>query len=204
MKRSRHTVNISRPGSFRAEDKVILSYGPQDAVDYFNRLGYKVNSVRKGDFVNCKPQGGWHVDRAVLREAIAELDLKWPVRIKQGNSQGGQRGVHRLRHEAHPQRGIRAIHEIRVKSYLDAETASHVLRHELKHAQQAERALRNERPSEIAGVGAYSVAAAQSAWSAYREVHRPYGKYKESSLEREAREYQFREGHKPLARKGKR
>lgn len=132
QRRSRYTVFL-----VGGEFKVILTYSAADARTYFERRGYKVSRVGKGDVRKqirarqTQAEGGYRIDQKALKDAIAILGLKLPVRVRQharvGNTNGNYR--HGVTH-----------HNIMIKSYLTPEQASKTLWHELTHAQQAERA----------------------------------------------------------------
>jgi hypothetical protein len=127
-RRTRFTVTFSD-----GDKGVILAFPGQEQaiVDHYNRLGKAVLRVDKGDHVHVKPEGGFTVDQAALRDAIALLDLKVPVRIRYNSRAGRTNGNYRRR---------ATHHDIMLKSYLTPEEASSTLWHELTHAMQAERA----------------------------------------------------------------
>lgn len=133
MRRSRFTVVLEGREPF-----VTLAYS---ATQIRKAYGFhNVVTVTKGDFrkkVRATPTGGgFQIDARALKQAIALLGLKVPVKVRQHSRVGNTHGNYRFRAStaAKPQH-----HDIMLKSYLTPAEASHTLWHELTHALQAER-----------------------------------------------------------------
>lgn len=133
QRRTRYTVRFHDDD----EPKVILAYSAQGAREYYERMGYAVRTVIKGDYrrqqraAKAKIQGGFRIDQNALKDAIDLLGLKLPVKVRFHARHGNTQGNYRLRD---------GWHDIMLKSYHTPEQASSTLWHELTHAMQAERA----------------------------------------------------------------
>jgi hypothetical protein len=154
MKRSRYTVTMQS-----GVKHVVLAYSLQEARTFYERRGYSVTNVTKGDFRKTAQRaaqsssGAKHVPAAVA-EAIDFLGITLPVDIRYSSHSGGVYG----RHSAYPTgAGIRVSgnrvfglrehtaetatfrHRILLKSWLSADQMGRTLWHELAHAMQFER-----------------------------------------------------------------
>ncbi len=127
-RRSRFTVHI-----VGREPRVVLSYTSAGAGEHYERMGYTVLKVVKGDHRKpvALPARRFVIDQPALADAIDLLGLKVPVKIRYNSRQGATAGNYRFRYGAH---------DIMLKSYATAAEASQTLWHELQHAVQAERA----------------------------------------------------------------
>jgi hypothetical protein len=128
-RRSRYTVYIEG----RAP-QIVLAYSAQGAHDFYNKRGWKVTNVTKGDIRKAaRPRtqgGGYRINRQALKDAIELLDIKLPVKIRFNAREGDTYGNYRFRNGGH---------DIMLKSYHTSEQASSTLWHELCHAMQCER-----------------------------------------------------------------
>lgn len=137
MRRCRYTATISHRESDAVLRRVILAYDAGSVQRHFERCGYTVLDVHRGDYrvearmANAKSGGGFTVDQAALNRAIQTLGLRLPVRIRFNSRVGSTNGNYRF---------MGGYHNIMLKSYRTAEQASETLWHELTHAMQAERA----------------------------------------------------------------
>lgn len=132
QRRSRFTVR------FASGDPVVcLAYDAGFVHKYYEALGRTVTGVTKGDHrvkaraAEVKAAGGFRVDQAALKDAIALLGLKLPVTLRYNSRVGNTNGNYRFTGHSH---------NIMLKSYHTAAQASDTLWHELCHAMQAERA----------------------------------------------------------------
>lgn len=118
------------------EPSVILTYSAENAREYYTKRGYTVVRITKGDHRKQaharerEATGGFHIDRAALKEAQRILGLKLPVKVRLHGRHGQTDGNHQFKG---------AWHNIMLKRYLTPEEATEALWHELTHALQAER-----------------------------------------------------------------
>lgn len=134
-RRSRYTVTFNQG----QDAKVVLAYSVDEVWIYFESRGYDVNSVEKGDYRKFERQAEnkadgpqWTIDQKVLKTVIESMGIKREVKIRKHARQGSTNGNYRYRG---------GYHDIMLKSYRTADQANATLWHELKHAQQAERAV---------------------------------------------------------------
>lgn len=191
-RRTRYTVTCSHHSDNAVVRKVVLAYSAEGAADYYTAKGYVVLSVAKGDLVakaaaaQRHEGGGFRVSQAALREAIATMDLKWPVRLSMSSkvvTVAGADGNHSVRASFG-----QPFHRIMLKSYLTPRRAGEVLWHELTHAMQAERA--------AATAGAVAFYDVNHAWNTHARQFK--GLYRNSPLEIEAREFESWNNDLPL------
>jgi hypothetical protein len=166
------------------EKKVILSYDASSVKWHYQRQGYIVMGVEKGDYrkaQNARPRTGAKPDMASVREAIDQLGIRLPVRIHESMRQGGAQGHHILRKDR--QRGDALYHDIMLKGWLTAEQMGRTLWHELAHCVQSESFLASDDP--------------QRAW---RMAYRDGTSYRMKRWERDAREHEALNDDLPLCR----
>lgn len=143
---------------------------------------------------------GWQVDEDALAQALIEMKIKHPVRIKQTSHPAGRFAAHGVRAASQAPRGIRlpegtqTYHHITVKSWLSVDEAGKALYHELAHAMQAERVIRNY----LLYHPHASPVDQRGAWYAYEGRTRSTP-YEERPIEIEAREYEALNTLNPLA-----
>ena len=186
MKRSRYTAYLAK-----GDPKVILAYSPGSVRDFYECMGHTVVRVERGDYrrkarvAEARSQARpWRLDRAALAEVIDFLGLEMPVTVKQTSRVGAQSGCHNFKPAqgqfyTDPERDTACggmTHHITVKDYIGPERASEVIWHELTHAMQAERA----------AAGLTDPRDQFDAWAACKIK----GVYRESPIEREARDYE--------------
>jgi hypothetical protein len=137
MRRTRFSVTFAS-----GERKVILAYTAQEATDYYNRRGLAVTSVEKGDYRSkarmAAPGERGRLDWTNIQEAISLLGIEWPVDVRISTRSGHTYGTHTIREGAD---GM-PRHKIMLKSWLSVDQMGRTLWHELAHAMQAERAVR--------------------------------------------------------------
>lgn len=180
MRRTRFTATVCRLDRQDApsEKRVILAYDPVGVRKHYNRMGYVVLDVVKGDHrreaykAAVKSSGGFTVDRRALKDACDLLGITKPVRIRFSSKVGSTNGNYRF---------MGTYHDIMLKSYHSPAQASSTLWHELTHAMQAERA-----------------GGTQEAWQAEHEKSK--GKYKRCPREIEARQMSRKMADVPLCR----
>lgn len=200
MKRQRYTVSVSAADSLDITLRVVLAYDAADARRYYERRGYEVVKVERGDYrkMTQRPTGA-RPNPAAIREAIDFLGIKFPVDVKVLSNQGGAQGRHRARPTGGNvwTRGSRIfnaetatgwVHLITVKNWLTVEQMGQTLWHELSHAMQFER---------DALVPGRDGSSALRAWNA---LYSDGTSYDHKPLEVEARKYEQHNDELPLAR----
>lgn len=210
-RRTRFTATIQRPGT-GVTRKVILAYEAASVRAHYERLGWTVLQITRGDYrtrerqqarVATRPRGGWTLDRPALAEAIELLGIKLPVEIKQTGGQPGvgRHGAHGLRPSGGSVRiqGGRCYntdtatgigHHITVKSWLTPDEAGRTLWHELAHCAQSERVM-NRLPDS---------ATIRDCIMAWHRAYRNGVSYEHKSWERDARDHEPMNDDLPLAR----
>lgn len=123
--------------------------------------------------------GGWRLNNAALTVVKRELGLTLPVLIKQTGRVGNQRGGYSLRMDE----SGRLYHHITMKNYENAEQANKTLRHELRHAWQAEQV--------IAKCTALGSAGRFAAWEKYVKGQHTWS-YESRPIEVDANRYAAR------------
>lgn len=135
QRRTRFTVHIRRPDG-EIIKQVILAYSAESARVYYARR-HDVVRVERGDYrqrarnAAIRANGGYRLDPRALRDAIALLGLRIPVKIRYTSRVGATNGNYCFKG---------THHDIMLKSYHTAAQATETLWHELTHAMQAERA----------------------------------------------------------------
>lgn len=172
MRRTRFTVTLEGNAP-----RVILAYTADYVRGHYEKLGYNVLSVERGDHrtkarhAAIKACGGFRIDAAALAAAVAEIGLTLPVRLAYNGRVGNTNGNYRFRG---------THHAIMLKSYHTPQQATETLWHELCHAMQAERA------------------GDLKAWSGVYAQQRRYP-YSRRPIEVEARQFAAARSHRPLA-----
>lgn len=158
----------------------VLAYSLEQAHDVLRQHGKSYTSVTRktADVVRRKVGGGWRLNRAGVQAVSRELGLEFPVLVKQTSRVGSQAGAHYLRMDA---KG-RLYHHITVKSYDTPEEANKTLRHELRHAWQAEQAI--ARAPEARGIAAKLLA-----WERYRKSQHDNYTYRRRPIEIDANRF---------------
>jgi hypothetical protein len=207
MKRARFTASLTRATDNEVVRRVILCYTADQARAFYERQGWQVLEVSRGDYrKQPRAASGAQVDQRALREAIASLGLVLPVKVRYSSRTGDSYGRHAVR-PTHPSAAVRNgriyglkrltnrearwEHRIVLKSWLDADQMGRTLWHELAHALQFER-------DHVIPCGFDA-----SALTTYRRHHASYRdgtSYSQKPSEREARTYEPRNDSHPLCR----
>ena len=208
MRRKRYDVTLQEIATGTIYHRQVLAYPTrivrESICAELNDRDNKVISIRptprrRRQAAPATP--GWLVDETNLARAIKDLKIKFPVRIKTTGHRGGRLGAHQLRFGYDAPRGTRIpagthfYHHITVKSWLSAQNAGETIWHELTHAMQAERAIR-ESAKENHGA---SLVTLKKAWE--NHPMRKGRRYLTRPCEVEARSYEHRNAQIPLARK---
>lgn len=202
MKRTRFTATLTRPTSNEVVRKVILSYDASSVRWHYERLGFEVLEVKKGDYRKAsrppaRPTGARPHQQAI-QEAIDFLNIKLPVEIKLTSRAGGRYGAHtpvptgrnvsvRNGRVYNLDLATGWKHKITVKNWLSAEQMGQTIWHELAHAMQFER-------------DALPVGLPQDCLRHWRTSYRDGTAYMDKPLEVEARSYEPHNSELPLAR----
>lgn len=158
---------------------------PSNALEHYKSLGYTVLSARPLGR-QIMPKQAWAVNHVALTDACKTLDIRWPVRVKRTANSKKLYGRHRL--HSFPE----LSHTITLAAGLRVQQASEVLWHELAHAMQAEREVR-----ELDGWENLSPKRAIKIWCAADARSRKLP-YSSRPCEIEARSYESRGYEFPL------
>lgn len=140
-RRKRFMVTVCYGGSL-PQKKVCLGYTADSIRQYLERdptaVVLKVDVVAKRKFRKGQP-ATWTVDWENVQAACETLHVTWPVRIRRTSSRS-HKGAHRLGSPANFR--ITPVHYIVVEKTATPDRATEVLWHELAHAAQSERCVR--------------------------------------------------------------
>lgn len=193
-RRQRFTVSTHLAGE--TKNRVILAPDDRSARLHYERKGYRVLSVRKGDYRAQAARAqrnaqlrttGARPNMLSIRTAIKELGLRYPVDVKVIPHKSGRSGQHKaILGPAHSSFSLK--HEIFVKDWLSADEMGGTLWHELTHAMQWER-----------DIAAYAKTN-KHATELYKEVYNDGTSYKAKGWEREANRAKANNSRLRLAR----